>query len=121
MEGYQASTYGDRIADVYDQWYGYGRGDDDACVERLAELAGGGPALELGIGTGRIALPLAARGVEVHGVDASAGRGGRQRAKPGGPALPVTSGDHADRRGVGGSSRLGCDVFSPYWDVVTQD
>ena len=121
MEGYQASTYGDRIADVYDQWYGYGRGDDDACVERLAELAGGGPALELGIGTGRIALPLAARGVEVHGVDASAAMVERLRAKPGGQAIPVTIGDFADLGGVGASFSLVYVVFNTFFALLTQD
>jgi hypothetical protein len=66
MSQYGPSTYGDRIADPYDSWAGLPE-DAEACVEFLAPLAGRGPALELGIGTGRIALPLAARGIEVHG------------------------------------------------------
>jgi SAM-dependent methyltransferase len=70
--------------------------DPGDCADRLAELAGPGPALELGIGTGRVALPLAARGVEVHGIDASAAMVERLRAKPGGEAIPVTFGDFAD-------------------------
>ena len=66
MDGYRASTYGDGIADVYDDWYA--RTDDlDAAVEHLHGLAAGGRALELAIGTGRLALPLAARGVAVEG------------------------------------------------------
>jgi methylase of polypeptide subunit release factors len=69
MEGYRPETYGDRIADVYDAMMA-DLPDPTDSVDRLAELAGPGPALELGIGTGRVALPLAARGVEVHGVDA---------------------------------------------------
>ena len=71
MDGFRPETYGDRIAEVYDAMTA-GLPDPGDCVDRLAELAGPGPALELGIGTGRVALPLAARGVEVHGVDASA-------------------------------------------------
>lgn len=84
MEGYEPSTYGDRFADVYDDWYGHVT-DADACTARLASLvgeAGGGPVLELGVGSGRLALPLAARGVEVHGVDASERMLDLLRAKP---------------------------------------
>jgi predicted TPR repeat methyltransferase len=61
-------------------------------VEFLAELAGDGPALELGIGTGRIALPLAQRGVEVHGIDLSSAMVARLRAKSGGDEIPVVIG-----------------------------
>ena len=71
MEGYRPETYGDRVADIYDAMTA-GMPDPADCVDRLAELAGPGPALELGIGTGRVALPLAARGVPVYGIDASA-------------------------------------------------
>jgi SAM-dependent methyltransferase len=98
VEGYDASTYGDRFADVYDDWYGEVT-DVEACTARLAALvaeAGGGPLLELGIGSGRIALPLAARGVAVHGIDASAAMLDRLRAKPGGRHLALTEGDMAD-------------------------
>ena len=70
MEGFDERSYGRGMADVYDRWYG-GISDVDATVERLAMLAEGGPVLELGVGTGRLALPLAARGVEVYGVDTS--------------------------------------------------
>ncbi len=64
MNDYDASTYGDGVADVYDDWYP--GGDPGPIVERLLAVAGDGPALELGIGTGRIAVPLAAEGVPVH-------------------------------------------------------
>ena len=94
MEGYEPPTYGDRIADVYDEWYA--ELDPTSAVELLAELAGDGRVLELAIGSGRIALPLAARGVEVHGIDASERMVERLRAKPGGEAIPVTMGDFAD-------------------------
>jgi hypothetical protein len=95
MEGYDASTYGERFAEVYDDWYGEVT-DSEACADRLAALAaqaGGGPVLELGIGSGRLALPLVARGVEVHGIDASPSMLERLRAKPAGAAVHATVGD----------------------------
>ena len=92
MDGFDASTYGDRIADVYDELYPSGPGADDA-VALLADLAVGGSALELGVGTGRLALPLAARGVNVKGVDASARMVDRLRAKPDGDRLDVRLAD----------------------------
>ncbi len=95
MEGYQQSSYGDRIADIYDELYG-GVFDVEATVSLLAELAREGPVLELAIGTGRVALPLAERGVEVHGVDISEAMVAKLRAKPGGADIPVTMGDFAD-------------------------
>ena len=95
MEGYEPATYGDRIADVYDELY-EDMFDVEGAVALLAELAGGGPALELAIGTGRIALPLLARGVEVHGIDVSEAMVAKLRAKPGGADIPVVMGDFAD-------------------------
>ena len=62
-------------------------------MDALARFTDGGVALELGIGTGRIALPLAERGVEVHGIDASEAIVAKMRAKPGGDAIPVTISD----------------------------
>ena len=70
MEGYGPESYGEAFADVYDDWYADVT-DVTACTSALAELAQGGAALELGVGTGRLAIPLAARGVSVTGVDAS--------------------------------------------------
>jgi SAM-dependent methyltransferase len=92
MDGYDAATYGDRIADVYDELYPPGPGADDE-VALLAELAAGGAVLELGVGTGRLALPLAARGVNVKGVDASTRIIDKLRAKPGGERLEVRLAD----------------------------
>ena len=69
MKGYTASTYGDRIAEVYDEFYG--SSDTSERVDLLAQLSAGGRALELGIGTGKYALPLAARGMDVHGIESS--------------------------------------------------
>jgi Methyltransferase domain len=95
MEGYEPSTYGDRVAARYDEVYG--DLDPTDAVGALVRLAGGrGPVLELAIGTGRIALPLTDRGVEVHGVDASEAMVERLRAKPGGDRIPVTMGNFAD-------------------------
>jgi len=70
VDGFDASTYGEGFADVYDEWYG-DLSDVGATVDAVAALAGGGPVLELGVGTGRLAVPLAQRGLEVHGIDAS--------------------------------------------------
>jgi SAM-dependent methyltransferase len=75
MDGFDRTTYGDAFADVYDDWY-RGISDPESTVATLLDLAGGGPVLELGVGTGRLAVPLAiagrAVGVSVTGVDASA-------------------------------------------------
>lgn len=97
MEGYRASTYGDGFADVYDDWYANVT-DVDATVDRLAELAAtaGGPVLELGIGTGRLALPLAARGLSVWGIDSSAAMVDALRQKSGGKTIPVAVGDMSE-------------------------
>mgnify|MGYP004492061265 CR=1 FL=1 len=119
MEGYRPETYGDRIAGVYDAMMA-GLPDPTDCVDRLAELAGPGPALELGIGTGRVALPLAARGVQVHGIDASAAMVERLRAKPGGDRIAVTLGDFADVP-VEGRYPLLYVVFNTFFALLTQD
>jgi SAM-dependent methyltransferase len=95
VNDYTAATYGDRIAESYDRMYPGGGGVEPS-VNVLAKLAGGGRALELGIGTGRVALPLAERGVTVQGIDASQAMVDRLRAKPGGDAIPVTIGDFAE-------------------------
>ena len=95
MTEYTASTYGDRIAARYDEIHAH-LPHPGGAADTLARLAGKGRALELGIGTGRIALPLAALGVEVHGVDASEAMVAELRRKPGGPDIPVTIGDFAD-------------------------
>jgi len=93
MTDYSHETYGEHVAGVYDDWY---TDYDPAAIELLAELAHGGKALELGIGTGRIALPLAAKGVEVHGIDAAASMISRLREKPGGDRVTVTQGNFAE-------------------------
>ncbi len=89
-------------------------------VSFLADLAGDGPALEFGIGTGRIALPLHGRGVEVHGVDLSEAMVARLRAKPGGNTIPVTIGDFAATR-VDHTFTLAYLVFNTISNLTTQD
>jgi SAM-dependent methyltransferase len=117
MEDYDASTYGERVAEVYDEQHRY---LDEGGVELLAELARGGRALELGIGTGRLALPLAARGVEVHGIDASPAMIERLRAKPGGGAVNITFGDFADVSAEG-EFALVYVVFNTFFALLSQD
>jgi SAM-dependent methyltransferase len=119
MDEYGPSTYGDRIAEFYDAWF-HPPTDTQAAVDFLADLAMRGPALELAIGTGRIALPLAAKGVQVHGIDASEAMVAKLREKPGGAEIPVTMGDFADV-GVDGPFRLVFVVFNTLWALLTQE
>ncbi|MDD9370514.1 MAG: methyltransferase domain-containing protein, partial [Acidimicrobiales bacterium] len=96
VDGYEASTYGDRFADVYDDWY-QDVSDVGSTVDRIAALAGprGGRVLELGAGSGRLAIPLAERGLEVWAVDASTAMIDRLRAKPGGDRVHAVVDDMA--------------------------
>ena len=89
-------------------------------VDVLAELAGDGAALELGIGTGRVALPLSERGVRVHGIDLSEAMVARLRAKPGGEAIGVTIGDFATTR-VDGTFSVAYLVYNTINNLTTQD
>jgi hypothetical protein len=89
-------------------------------VDFLAGQAGDGAALELGIGTGRIALPLHARGVPVHGIELSEPMAARLRAKPGADRIGVTIGDFATVR-VGRTFRLAYLVFNTIMNLTTQD
>lgn len=117
MKGYTDATYGDRIAGVYDAMYDT---CDEQAVTTLAELAHGGPALELGIGTGRVALPLQARGVPVSGIDASPAMVDKLRAKPGGAAIPIVIGDFAEVN-AGGAFSLVYVVFNTFFALLTQE
>ena len=92
----------------------------DPAVDFLAGLAGGGAALELGIGTGRIALPLSRRGVRVHGIDLSPQMVAQLRAKPGAEAIGVTAGDFATAT-VEGRFSLAYLVFNTINNLTTQD
>ncbi|HEU4841929.1 MAG TPA: class I SAM-dependent methyltransferase [Ilumatobacteraceae bacterium] len=101
MEGYHRSSYGDAFADVYDDWYP-GAEEADVTAALVAELVAGtaaadpGRVLELAVGTGRLALPLAARGLHVHGVDASAAMLERLRARDPDGTVTVHLGDMVD-------------------------
>jgi len=113
--------FGEPVAATYDGSTGvFAPGEVNATVSLLAELARGGRALELGIGTGRIALPLAGRGVPVHGIDLSRAMVARLRAKPGGEAIGVTIGDFATTR-VDGTFSLVYLVFNTIMNLTTQD
>ena len=92
-EEYDQTTYGDRVAGVYDDWHPSAPAE---MINSLKELAGDGPVLELGIGSGRVALPLAAQGIQVHGIDASPAMVAQLRTKPGGDAIPVTIGNFGE-------------------------
>jgi SAM-dependent methyltransferase len=116
---YDASTYGERIADVYDQWPRLPASTERA-VEFLAAVAGRGPILELGIGTGRLALPLTQRGFAVHGIDASPAMVAKLRAKPGGDRVTVAMGDFADMA-IAGRFSLIFVAFNTFFGLLTQD
>ncbi len=114
--------FGEAVAARYDASAAdlFGPAVVDPVVDFLAGLAGDGAALELGIGTGRIALPLAARGVPVHGIDLSEAMVARLRAKPGAEAIGVTVGDFATTR-VDGTFALAYVVFNTIGNLTTQD
>lgn len=110
------------VAARYDEAYDYQATPDAVrpVVDLLAELAGDGRALELGVGTGRIALPLAERGVSVHGIELSRAMAGRLQAKPGADAVGVTIGDFSRTR-VEGSFRLAYLLVNTIMNLTTQE
>ncbi|MBT2389269.1 class I SAM-dependent methyltransferase [Streptomyces sp. ISL-1] len=114
--------FGEHVAAAYDESSAdmFTPNVVDTAVGVLAELAGDGRALELGIGTGRIALPLAHQGVPVHGIDVSRAMVARMRAKPGGgSAIGVTIGDFATTK-VDGKFSLAYLVFNTIMNLTTQ-
>jgi len=117
MDNYSEETYGERVAAIYDDWFP--ESDPDA-ITFLAELAQGGKALELGIGTGRMALPLAAKNIEVHGIDASVSMVGRLRDKRGSEKIIVTEGNFADVP-VEGEFALIYIVFNTFFALQSQE
>lgn len=117
MNFYSDETYGEHVAGVYDEWYS---DYDNHAIDALGDLARGGRALELGIGTGRFALPLSAKGVEVHGVDAATSMISRLRAKPGADRITVTQGSFADVP-VEGEFALVYIVFNTFFALSSQD
>ena len=116
------STSFDPIAPFFDEIYAYLEVEEvvGPAVDFLAELAGDGHALELGMGTGRIALPLAARGIDVSGIELSEGMVARLREKPGGQDIPVVIGDFS-RASVEGSFSLAYIVRNTLWNLRTQE
>jgi len=120
MAGFDESTYGERIAEVYDDFFTTPTNAMDA-VAFLASVAGSRRVLELGIGTGRVALPLAGRGLKVSGIDSSAKMVEKLRDKPGGTAIPVTLGNFVDVK-VPGQFSLIYVVFSTFFGgLFTQE
>ena len=118
MKGYEpVMSFGEEVArtcrDVQ-------RGNEVSAVAVLEQLAGSGPALELAIGTGRIALPLAARGLRVDGIDISPAMVDQLRAQPGGDQLSVTIGDFADVP-VTGAYRLIFVVWNTFFNLLSQE
>jgi SAM-dependent methyltransferase len=119
VEDYEPiKSFDEDVAESYDDVTQ--RADTAATVAFLEQLAQGAPVLELAIGTGRVALPLAARGVRVDGVELSPAMVAKLRAKPGGDRLTVTIGDFADVPVVG-SYRLVFVVFNTLFNLLTQD
>jgi SAM-dependent methyltransferase len=116
MSEYSEETYGERIAGIYDQWYA---SFEEAAVTTLSQLAGSGRALELGIGTGRLALPLRANGVAIEGIDASPAMVAKLREKAGGGEIPVTLGNFADVA-VDGRFALIFVAFNTFFALLTQ-
>jgi SAM-dependent methyltransferase len=108
-----AARYDDAVDDMLD------RAGIDTAVDFLAELAGSGRVLELGIGTGRVAVPLAQRGVPVSGIDMSKAMVARLHAKPDGTDIPVTIGDFATAR-VDGTFSVAYLVFNTISNLTTQ-
>ena len=108
-----AARYDDSTAGMFDPAV------VEETVDFLVELAGGGAALELGIGTGRIALPLRRRGVHVHGIDLSPAMVAQLRAKPGAEDIAVTIGDFATTR-VDGTFTLAYLVFNTIMNLTSQ-
>jgi hypothetical protein len=119
MKNYEPNlSFGEEVAAGYDE-----EGDREHAMPTVAfleELAGGGPALELAIGTGRVALPLCERGIRVDGIDFSAAMVAKLRAKPGGDQIAVTMGNFADVA-VQGTYRLIFLVFNTLFNLLTQD
>src|SRR6266566_4122826 len=117
-----SSTWGPEIARVYDKTYAatFEPPFLGPITDLLAELARGGPALEFAAGTGRVALPLSARGIAVHGIELSPHMAEQLHGKPGADAVPVTIGDMTTTR-VSGTFRLVYLVANTIMNVTTQD
>jgi len=120
VESFQPSTWGDHAADIYDDLAMTKAFALDEAVEVLFELARGGPVLELAVGSGRLALPLAARGLEICGIDASPAMLDKLRAKPGGERVDVHLGDFADVAVEGSFRVVFCAAYT-FFSLTTPD
>jgi SAM-dependent methyltransferase len=121
VKEYGTKTFGELNAGLYDAMYEQMMATETRdSVATLAELAGGGKVLELAIGTGRVALPLAARGLTVHGIEASEAMVAKLREKPGGRAIPVEIGDMVEVR-VNDTFDLIYLVFNTIFNLTTQE
>lgn len=117
MKNYSDDTYGERVAHTYDDWY---TTVDDGAIDLLSELAGDGPALELGIGTGRIALPLSGRNVKVSGIDASQLMVDKLKSKESSEVIKLYMGSFADVE-VDGQFQLIYIVFNTFFALLSQE
>ncbi len=128
MDGYDSTTYGERIAEVYDEWYGDGGdltltriGNPNEVADQIAILAGSaGRVLELGVGTGRLALPLADRGLAVTGLDASPSMLDRLKSKQGSERLTLVLGDMADPSTCGSSFDVVLIGFNTLFNLTSE-
>ncbi|NDJ54949.1 MAG: class I SAM-dependent methyltransferase [Chloroflexi bacterium] len=121
MKGYEAETFGELNAETYDALTEERMAAETRdSVQTLFELAGGGKVLELAIGTGRVAIPLAKRGLAVQGIEASEEMVAKLREKPGGSDIPVTIGDMAEVR-LTETFDLVYLVFNTIFNLTTQD
>ena len=128
MDGYDSETYGETMAEVYDEWYGTDAGialteigSPSEVADRVAILAGPeGTVLELGGGTGRRALPLADRGRSVTGLDASPAMLGCLRAKPGADRLTLVTGDMSDPAIAGTGFDVVLVGFNTFFNLTTK-
>lgn len=124
MQGFGTESYGESFADIYDDWYG-DISDTEGTVAFLSALIGDRRLLELGVGTGRLALPLAAAGFAVSGLDASGPMIDLLRAKPGGEALDVAIGDMADigelAPPAGATFGVALIAFNTFFNLTSED
>ena len=118
MKNYDSATVWNELVAEFDA--ANRRGDEREAVAFLESIAQGGPALELGIGTGRIALPLSGRGIRVDGIDLSPAMLAKLRSQPGGGTMSLTLGDMCDV-GVDGTYPLIYVVFNSLFNVPSQD
>ena len=123
MENYGPETYGELNADVYDEWLAaIDPTDAVRCLADLIQEGPTGPVLELAVGTGRVAIPLAKLGINVRGIDASEAMVARLRAKPGGDRIPVIIGDMADTMpDIDDQFAMVFVVFSTFFVLMTQE